>query len=68
MALYRSVGATVVEMLTGKTPYGNENFYNQVAIIYQVGSNKINPLTSMKKSGCFLGVKVESFLSSCFKR
>ena len=63
----RSIGATVVEMLTGETPYTNENFDNRLAIVYQVGSCSIDPLTSMKKGGK-VDVGAECFLINCFKR
>ena len=65
---YRSVGATIVEMLTGEMPYKNEKFDNQVAIIFQVGSNKIDPLISMKKSSWLWSPTVERILNRCFKR
>ena len=66
----RSVAATVVEMLTGAEPYKSENFDNSMAIVFQVGSNKLNPLKSMKRSdhGIVLTVKVETFLSKSFER
>ena len=64
----RSVAATIVEMLTGEMPYKTENFDNRLAIVYQVGNNKINPLTSMKKSGYGLDWDVECILRFCFKR
>lgn len=70
VTIYRSVAATVVEMATGKPPYVGENFisHNIMAIIFQVGSYKINPLTSMKKSGWDVADNLERFLSSCFER
>ena len=60
----------MVEMLTGAMPYGNEKFDNSMAIIFQVGGNKLNPLKSMKRSGHqkLLTDDVETFLSKCFKR
>lgn len=63
-----SVAATIVEMLTGEMPYKTENFEKRQAIVYQVGSNKINPLTSMKKSGYGLDWDVECILTLCFER
>ena len=64
----RSVGATVVEMLTGGMPYKEENFTNSMAIIFQVGGNKLNPLTSMKRGQLLPTDDVELFLSKCFER
>ena len=64
----RSVGATLVEMLTGEPPYKNENFDSHLAIIFKVGSYKTNPLMSLKKSGQILTTSVETFLDGCFKR
>lgn len=57
----------MVEMLTGGTPYKDENFDNGMAIIFQVGTGQINPLTSMKFRGCTaLHKRVEHFLEKCF--
>ena len=67
MYLCRSVGATVVEMLTGEIPYKNENFDNRLAVVYQVGNCKIDPLSSMTKGGR-VNVGVKYFLMHCFKR
>lgn len=66
--LCRSVAATVVEMLTGEEPYRRENFGNSMAIIFQVGGNKLNPLVSMKRAGHgnVLTEDTESFLRECF--
>lgn len=60
----------MVEMLTGVVPYKSEKFYNNMAIIFQVGGNKLNPLKSMKRGGHeeLLTDDVETFLSKCFKR
>ena len=57
-------------MLTGVVPYKCENFDNSMAIIFQVGGNKLNPLKSMKRGGYekLLTDDVETFLSKCFKR
>lgn len=66
----RSVAATVVEMLTGAMPYKTEKFDNSMAIIFQVGGNKLNPLKSLKRDGHgrLLTDDVETFLSKCFNR
>lgn len=66
--LYRSVGATVVEMLTGKAPYKEEK-YTSTNIMYLVGDGKINPLTSeaMKKHLASTERYVKDFLSKCFE-
>ena len=57
----------MVEMLTGGTPYKDENFDNGMAIIFKVGTDQINPLTSMKGHGCTaLHKGVEHFLRKCF--
>ena len=68
--LCRSVAATVVEMLTGAMPYKTEKFDNSMAIIFQVGGNKLNPLKSLKRGGHgkLLTEDTEAFLSKCFKR
>ena len=68
--LCRSIAATVVEMLTGAMPYKTEKFDNSMAIIFQVGGNKLNPLKSMKRGGHgkLLTEDTEAFLSKCFKR
>ena len=63
----------MVEMLTGGMPYKEENFTNSMAIIFQVGGNKLNPLMSMKRGSYGESVltvtdDVESFLSKCFDR
>ena len=61
----------MVEMLTGGMPYKEENFTNSMAIIFQVGGNKLNPLMSMKRGDyeeTVLTDDVESFLSKCFDR
>lgn len=70
IVLCRSVAATVVEMLTGAIPYNTEKFDNSMAIIFQVGGNKLNPLKSMKRGGHgkLLTEDTEAFLSKCFKR
>ena len=59
----------MVEMLTGAMPYKSEKFDNSMAIIFQVGGNKLNPLQSLKRgSGTkLLTEDVEIFLSKCFK-
>ena len=74
--MHRSVGATVVEMFTGKEPYTNEKFENSMAIIYQVGSNQLNPLTSMRRprkiaDSVFVLSQhhfLQSILKKCFQR
>ena len=60
----------MVEMLTGTVPYEGEKFDNSMAIIFQVGGHKLNPLKSMKRGshGKLLTDDVETFLSKCFKR
>ena len=57
-------------MLTGTVPYEGEKFDNSMAIIFQVGGHKLNPLKSMKRGshGKLLTDDVETFLSKCFKR
>lgn len=56
----RSVGCTLVEMLTGKPPYGD---YEPLAAMYQIVSNK-HPKYKLPPQ---CSVHVENFLMQTFK-
>ena len=69
---YRSVAATVVEMMTAERPYkSNSNIKDNNAIVYMVGMDKLNPLqsVSMKKlvDDGVISHEAITFLRECFK-
>ena len=69
----RSVAATVVEMMTAERPYKSEpNIKDNSAIVYLVGTNKLNPLQSVSVKKLIVNGKITEnavdFLKECFKR
>ena len=73
MHMHRSVAATVVEMMTAERPYKSEpNIKDNSAIVYLVGTNKLNPLQSVSVKKLIDNDKISEntvhFLKECFKR
>ena len=69
----RSIAATVVEMMTAERPYKSDpNIKDNSAILYLVGTNKLNPLQSVSVRKLIDSEKITedavSFLRECFKR
>ncbi len=56
----RSVGATVIEMLTGHPPYHD---ISPTPVILSVGTGKLTPLVDDRFSR-----EAKAFLEQCFKR
>lgn len=70
---YRSVAATVVEMMTAERPYKSEpNIKDNSAIVYLVGTYKLNPLLSVSVKKLIDGENITenaiSFLTECFRK
>jgi serine/threonine protein kinase len=38
-----SIGCLIIELLTGRTPWNERNFDNEMSAIYEIGSNRILP-------------------------
>ncbi len=62
----RSVGATVVEMLTGKRPF--DELQNEGHIMGEVGRNKLKPTDGRDFRVIELSDEAHCFLDQCFKR
>ena len=71
--MHRSIAATVVEMMTAERPYKSEpNIKDNSAIVYLVGTNKLNPLQSVSVKKLIKNEKISEnavhFLKESFKR
>ncbi|GAB4859443.1 hypothetical protein Ancab_010909 [Ancistrocladus abbreviatus] len=59
-----SLGCTVIEMTTGKSPWGSNNADNPVSVIYRIGYSG----ESVPEIGGVLSEEAKDFLSKCLRR